>query len=153
MSNTKDLKINFKEIFLWLVFGGLTTVISVASFWGLNQLGLDELISNIFSWIIAVTFAFFTNKFWVFNSPLTSKKSFVKQFVSFYGFRLITLLIEEIIIAIFVTWLTFNSLVVKIVAQIIIIALNYILSKLFVFKKENNLKTTDDSESNSKKEE
>ena len=136
MNNTKDLKINFKEIFLWLIFGGLTTVISVASFWRLNQLGLDELISNIFSWIIAVTFAFFTNKFWVFNSPLTSKKSFAKQFVSFYGFRLITLLIEETIIAIFVTWLAFNSLVVKIVAQIVIIILNYILSKLFVFKKE-----------------
>lgn len=134
--NTKDLKINFKEIFLWLLFGGLTTIISIASFWGLNQLGLNELISNIFSWIIAVTFAFFTNKFWVFNSPLTSKKSFTKQFVSFYSFRLITLLIEEIIIAIFVTWLAFNSLIVKIVAQIIIIILNYILSKLFVFKKE-----------------
>ena len=124
-----------KEMLLYLFFGGLTFVVSVITYGFFNvSLGLDELIANIISWIIAVTFAFFTNRIWVFNSPTNGAREFVAQLISFFGGRVVTLVIEEIILLVFITWLKFPSMIIKIIAQIIVIVLNYVISKLIVFK-------------------
>lgn len=80
-------------------------------------------------------FAFFTNRIWVFQSKTYSKKGFTIQMVNFLGGRIVTLIIEEAIILIFITCLEFPSVPVKIAAQIIVIILNYIISKLWVFRK------------------
>lgn len=123
-----------REIILYLIFGFLTTVISILVFALFTEvIPLNELIANIISFIIAVLFAFLTNRRWVFKN--NDKQPFLLQGIKFYSARLITLLIEELIIFIFITLLTFNSLAVKTIAQIVIIVLNYILSKVFVFKK------------------
>ncbi len=123
-----------REIILYLIFGFLTTVISILVFALFTEvIPLNELIANIISFIIAVLFAFLTNRRWVFKN--NDKQPFLLQGIKFYSARLITLFIEELIIFIFITLLSLNALAVKAIAQIVIIILNYILSKVFVFKK------------------
>lgn len=125
-----------KAVLLYLFFGGLTTVISIAVFWLFRRpLGLNELVANVISWLAAVLFAFVTNRVWVFRSPTKTAGEFVRQMGSFYGGRVVTLLIEEALLGIFITWLRFPDMPVKIAAQVVVIVLNYFISKLFVFKK------------------
>ena len=118
-----------KEMLLYLLFGGLTFVISVITYAFFNvSLGMNELVANIFSWILAVLFAFFTNRIWVFDGKTNGAKEF-------FGGRVATLVVEEVILFVFITKLGFGSMVVKIAAQIIVIVLNYVISKLWVFRK------------------
>ena len=117
-----------KEMLLYLFFGGLTFVISVITYAFFNvSLGMNELVANIFSWILAVLFAFFTNRIWVFDGKTNGAKEFFVQMINFFGGRVATL--------VFITKLGFGSMVVKIAAQIIVIVLNYVISKLWVFRK------------------
>ncbi len=131
-----NLKSSKKEVFLYLLFGGLSFVISVLSYAYFNAvIGLNELVANIISWVLAVTFSYLTNRIWVFDSPTKTCVEFLKQMGSFFAGRIITLILEEIILFIFISWIGLNSLAVKIVAQVIVIVSNYIISKLVVFKK------------------
>ena len=124
-----------KEVLLYLFFGGLTFCVSIASYAYFNlALNFNELIANVFSWILAVTFAYITNKIWVFRAPVFTESEFIKQILSFFGGRLVTLGVEEAILFIFITCFNLNSMIVKVVAQIIVIVLNYVISKLWVFK-------------------
>lgn len=126
-----------KEILLYLFFGGLSFLVSISSYAYFNLvLSMNELIANIFSWILAVIFAFVTNKIWVFCSKNDSFLDFMKEMLSFFAGRLATLGVEEAILLIFITWLSFNSMAVKVVAQVVVILLNYVISKLFVFKEK-----------------
>lgn len=100
--------------------------------------GINELVANIFSWLITVMFAFLTNRVWVFNSPTKGKIEFIKQMLAFYGGRVVTLVVEEAILFVFITLMNFPSMIIKIIAQIIVIVLNYVISKLVVFNKERN---------------
>lgn len=123
-----------REMLLYLVFGGLTFGVSMGSFLLFNLiLGMHELTANIISWIAAVLFAFLTNRLWVFAVSTGSCMEFVKQMFSFFAGRFTTLVIEEVILFIFVTILEFHSLFVKIPAQVIVIIINYVISKRFVF--------------------
>lgn len=126
-----------KEMLLYLFFGGLTFVVSIATFMFFDKVcHLDELIANLISWVLAVAFAYITNRIWVFQSTADTKQKMVKEMTEFVGGRVVTLVIEEIILLVFVTWLALDSTIVKVVAQIIVIVLNYIISKLFVFKEK-----------------
>ncbi len=127
---------NNKELIMYLFFGALTFGISIVSFGILNLvLEINELLANLLSWIIAVLFSFFTNRVWVFHSITDNLRDFIKQMFSFFIGRVFTLLIEEVILFIFITWLVFPSMIVKIVAQIFVIILNYVISKRIIFKK------------------
>lgn len=124
-----------KEILSYLIFGGLTFLVSVTSYAIFDTvLSMNELIANVLSWILAVSFAYVTNKKWVFDAPTHNAQELLKQVSSFFGGRVATLLVEEFILLIFVTLLKFPSIPVKVVAQIIVIVLNYIISKWFIFK-------------------
>ena len=123
-----------KEVLLYLFFGGLTFVVSIVSYVIFDvALAMNELVANVLSWILAVSFAYITNKIWVFDAPTHTIKEFVKQLLSFFGGRVATLVIEELILLVFVTLLAFPSVPVKVVAQVIVIILNYVISKLWVF--------------------
>jgi putative flippase GtrA len=128
---------NKKEIILYLIFGVLTTVVSLATYYlctitFLNPNNAIEIqIANIISWITCVTFAFFTNRKYVFES----KEEIKKEGIKFYISRLSALLIDVVMIFIFVSLLKINDKIIKLVNQVIIIIFNYIASKLFVFKK------------------
>lgn len=123
-----------KEVLLYLFFGGLTFIISIVSYAFFDiTLSMNELVANILSWILAVSFAYVTNKIWVFDAPTHSVGAFMKQLLSFFSGRVATLVIEELILLVFVTLLAFPSVPVKVVAQVIVIVLNYVISKLWVF--------------------
>ena len=132
----KALFLKYKEVLLYLIFGGLTTVVSLVSFWLCTYpLRINVLIANVISWICAVTFAYFTNAKWVFEAKPQSPREAFGQFVSFYAGRLATLGVEEAILLVFVTLLHGNEMLVKLIAQLVVVVLNYVVSKLFVFKK------------------
>ena len=114
-------------------------MVSIGSYWlFVSVLGIDALIGNVFSWILAVLFAYVTNRKWVFNSTASSKTDILKEMLSFFAARLATLGIEELLIFIFINLLGLNSMVVKIGAQIVVLVLNYLFSKLIVFRKKHS---------------
>ena len=126
-----------KEVLMYLLFGGLTTVVSILTFALFFQvLGINELVANVLSWILSVLFAYVTNRTWVFASSADTKAGIIKEMASFFGGRVATLLVEEGILAVCITWLGLPAIPVKIAAQVIVIVLNYIISKLWVFKKK-----------------
>lgn len=126
----------YKEILLYLFFGGLTMIVSIVSYTICNlTFGINALVANIISWIWSVMFAFFTNRIWVFQAQTNSIKEFLKQMVSFCSGRIVTLIVEEVILLIFITYLHYNSVAVKVIAQVAVVVLNYVISKLWVFRK------------------
>ena len=125
-----------KEVLLYLFFGGLTTLVSIGVFaLFTSSMGLDPLWANVLSWIAAVLFAYVTNRTWVFADKADTRERILREMASFFGGRLATLGMEEALIALFITWLGFPAMPVKIVSQIAVIAANYFISKFFVFKK------------------
>ena len=133
----------YKEIINYLIFGFLTTVISLIVYYVLTftilnpDVSFELQIANIVSWIAGVLFAYFTNRSFVFNSKNENK---LKEFITFTGARVSTLLLDMAVMFFFVTILKYNDKVFKIISQILVIVGNYLLSKLFVFKKVKNEK-------------
>ena len=127
----------YEELINYLIIGILTTVVSLATYYLLTLTVLDAnnkvylQIANIISWLASVTFAYFTNRKYVFK---VKNKSNIKECLNFYISRISTLLIDMIIMYIFVSRLKFDNKIVKLIAQVVIIILNYILSKFIVFK-------------------
>lgn len=128
-----------KSVLLYLFFGALTTLVSILSFILAGTiLRFNVHIANTISWVLAVTFAFFTNRKWVFDGKTSTRKEFFKQARDFFAGRIFTYFVEEVILIVFVNLLALNQDIVKIVAQFVILILNYIISKFFVFKKKDN---------------
>lgn len=125
-----------QEIWNYLITGGFGVVVSVASYELSRIIGFGIITSNIISWIIAVLFMYVTNKIIVFKSKCDNNKELIKEFFSFIVARLFTLFIETTVLYIGSDLLKINDIIVKIIAQIIIIILNYIFSKLLIFKKK-----------------
>ena len=131
----------YEEVLNYLIMGGLATVVNLVVKWGmlytfLNPTdGLHIQIAVIVSWIAACIFAYFTNRIIVFKSK---SKNIFKEFIVFLGARIFTLLLEMLIMYIFVTLLKLDSdlwvFIWTIIAQIVVIVLNYVFSKLFIFK-------------------
>ena len=126
-----------REVLLYLFFGGLTTVVSILTFALFTvKMGMDPLWGNVLSWIFAVLFAYLTNRTWVFSDKADTRSGIAREMASFFGGRLATLGMEELLILIFITWLGFPPMLVKIAAQVAVIVANYFFSKFFVFKKK-----------------
>ena len=128
----------YKEVLLYLFFGGLTTVISIGSYAFFDvSMHMDPMIANIFSWILAVLFAYVTNKKFVFASKTTGMKELLVEFVKFVGGRVSTLIIElggvQLAVILFPDSNTL-LFVAKLLTQVLVIIINYFISKLFVFK-------------------
>ena len=127
-----------REIISYLIIGVLTTIVSLISYYLLTitilspNNPLELTIANITSWIISVLFAYITNRKYVFQSK---DKNILKEASKFTLSRVTTLIIDILLMFIFVSILHFNDKIIKLLVQIIIIILNYIFSKLLVFKK------------------
>lgn len=139
----QKLYYKYEEQLMYAFFGALTTVISIVTkllaFYAVpGSPAWESTFAVAFSWICAVTFAFFTNKKYVFKNETQTKGEFWKVFISFYGARGITFFAEEAIFLVFYNWLGFSEVIVTFASQVIIFIANYILSKLFVFKKQKN---------------
>ena len=128
----------YEEIINYLIIGGLTTVVSLLVYYGLtftilNPNNAVELqIANIISWIAAATFAYFTNRKFVFKQK---DKSNIKEASKFYLSRISTLLIDMLLMFVLVTKLHFDDRIIKLVVQVVVTILNYVFSKFLVFKK------------------
>lgn len=139
MKKIKELYMKYKEIINYLIFGVLTTVVSLVVYYicvytFLNPEDAIQLqIANIFSWIAGVTFAYFTNRKFVFESEENNK---LKEASKFVLARVVTLAMDMVIMWIGVTVLHLNDKIIKLISQVLIIISNYVFSKIFVFKKE-----------------
>ena len=125
----------YKEVLLYLVFGGLTTLVNILSFFILRQCKIDIYISNALAWFISVLFAFITNKLFVFESKGKSKKENIRECLSFFGFRILSLVFDMGAMYLLLQVLSVNELISKVISNVLVIILNYIFSKLFIFKK------------------
>ena len=128
----------YREVINYLIFGFLTTVISLLVYYILVFTIIDPhnpillQIANIISWIVGVIFAYVTNRRYVFNSKNQNK---VKEASKFVIARIITLIMDMLIMFIGVTILKYNDKIIKIISQILVIVSNYLFSKIIVFKK------------------
>ena len=120
----------------YLVFGGLATIVNIVAFLICEKcFGFSTTICNVIAWITAVIFAYITNKWFVFNSKVESVKKLISEMLSFFGARIFTLIVETIYLNITIDYLGYNSIFMKIISNIIVIILNFVFSKLFIFKK------------------
>jgi len=124
-----------KEILLYLFFGGVAFFLNIWLFILIGKFfEINVLLNNAICWIICVSFQYFTNKTWVFEDKTAGFSELLRQIISFFSGRIFTLLVEEVILAVCITLLNFHSLTVKLSAQVIVIILNYIISKMIIFK-------------------
>ena len=127
----------YKALILYGIFGVTTTIINVVSYALLLFIGINVQIAVVVSWLLAVIVAYFTNRVWVFNSGAVTKLELLREFISFMLARLATLVVEMVIIWFGVQLLNQDPIVWKIIDNIVVIILNYIISKLIVFKIRN----------------
>ncbi len=128
----------YKEIINYLIVGGFTTIVSMGIFYGSTLTFLDgndaiELqIANVLAWIGSVTFAYITNRIFVFESK---NPNIFKEVISFVSSRVVTLLMDMGTMFVLSTLLHINYNFSKIVASVLVVVGNYVISKIFVFKK------------------
>ena len=139
MEKIKEMYLKYKEIINYLIFGVLTTVVSLAVYYicvytFLNPENVVQLqIANIISWVAGVAFAYVTNRKFVFESKEENK---LKEAGKFVTSRITTLLMDMTIMFIGVTLCKFNDKIIKLISQVVVIVMNYLLSKIIVFKKK-----------------
>ena len=133
-----------REIITYVIFGVLTTVVSFVTAgiakrtleaWGASGAVVAD-VSTVFSWVCAVTFAYVTNRRWVFDSKAHGFKSVSLEALRFYGGRVFTLVLETVIMDVFAARLGLDYWLVKIAANVNILILNFVISKLLVFRKK-----------------
>lgn len=139
MNKIKNIFFN-KEAFMYVIFGVLTTVVDyIAAVLCFHGVGLGEITSNNIAWLVSVAFAYITNKLFVFESKSFEGQVLFKEIISFLSARIITLIMADIIIYT-ATKLNIGFLMAKIASSVVVIAANYIFSKLIIFK-DNQKKT------------
>ena len=120
-----------KELFWYVVFGTLTTIVNIVVYFALEYIGVNYIISNIIAWFLSVLFAYVTNRIWVFESK---SPDILKEMVLFFSGRIFSGVLDTALLYLFVDILTLGNTFSKIAVEIIITILNYLLSKLIVFK-------------------
>ncbi|WP_051452871.1 GtrA family protein [Atopobacter phocae] len=124
------------EVMMYLIFGVLTTVVNLIIFFIFTKIFVSGwLLANIIAFIISVLFAYWTNKLYVFKSNSKDKLVILKEFITFISARLFSLGIEILTLFIMLQLLNLNDVFGKVTAQVIVVVLNYVFSKVFVFRK------------------
>ncbi|AXU65530.1 GtrA family protein [Clostridioides difficile] len=124
-----------RETILYLFFGAFTTLVNIVSYLFFTRVILfNFMVANALAWILAVLFAYVTNKFFVFGSKRIEIKFLFKEFLSFVSFRLLSGVVEMLIMYVMIDLLFVNDVIVKIFTNIVVIVLNYLFSKMIIFK-------------------
>lgn len=140
MKKCMELYRQYKEIINYLIVGVLTTVVSLGVYYACVLTFLDPenaiqlQVANIISWVAAVTFAYFTNRKFVFESK---NPDILKEASAFVGARVATLLMDMLCMFIMVTCMGWSDKIAKLVVQVIVTVANYVFSKIFVFRKKD----------------
>lgn len=133
--NLKSFLKKYEHLIAYLFFGVLTTLINLVSFWLLSSFTkIATVPATIIAWIIAVIFAFVTNKIWVFKSKNKTRKETTKEIINFLIARVATLFVEILIMWLMVDKFHQDKLIWKLLCNVITVVLNYLFSRLFVFK-------------------
>ncbi len=142
MEKLKQLYQKYQEAINYLIFGGLSTVVNFISYYISNKvIGIEEVISSAISWFCAVLFAYVTNKCFVFESKTHGFKDTAKEITSFFACRVLSGILCDVgTFAVMVKVWHINDMVAKIITQIMVIIVNYLLSKFFIFKNNNKEK-------------
>lgn len=127
-----------KNIFSYIIFGIFTTIVNIVSFFCLELIGIDYKTSTIIAWVLSVIFAYMTNKKYVFKSTTKSVKETTLEFSNFTLGRILSLLIDLLCMVILIDVLNISNIIAKIVTNVLVVVINYFISKLFVFKKTSN---------------
>lgn len=141
----KKIYKKYEEIISYLFFGVLTTIVSIGTYLFFanilfpNKTDLDIQMANILSWICAVTFAYITNRIFVFKSQSKGKEK-IKEIINFISARIASLLVDMAMMYILYSIIHMNDTIAKIIVQIVIVIMNYVLSKLIIFKKGEETK-------------
>ena len=134
----KELWSKYKDAIPYLFFGVLTTVVNYVAFallW--RVLNMNSQIANAIAYVISVLFAYVTNKLWVFNSHTKTWKAFFQEMGSFFLFRGGSWVFDQGTMLIGMVLLHGNGFIVKIIANVVVVLLNYIFSKFIIFRKRN----------------
>lgn len=127
----------YQEGIDYLFWGGAAFLLSMVLFYIFaNVLLIEEQISNVITWIICVIFAYLTNRTFVFRSKTSGKKAVMKEFADFTTARLATLILENIVLFVCIDLFFWNNMIAKLLGQFLVIVSNYVLSKLWIFKKK-----------------
>lgn len=133
----KALYQKYKDIIPYGIFGVLTTLVNVIVYWtSARLLGLGVMPSTVIAWILAVLFAYITNRKWVFHSTAVTAAEIRKEIISFFVCRLATGVLDWACMFIFVDLLRLYDVAIKVLANILVIILNYVASRLVIFKKK-----------------
>ena len=129
----------YREVINYLVFGVLTTLVNFIVYIGLAKvLNVNEILANIEAWILSVIFAYITNKLYVFKSKTKVLKKIIREFASFLACRLFSGILDIVSFYIFVKILNIDDILAKVIVAIVLVILNYVFSKFFIFKKQEN---------------
>ena len=132
----KNLFFKYKEIILYVFFGGLTTLVNYVSYFALTRaLQADYMVSNILAWFLSVLFAYLTNRSWVFASKAHGVWPLFLETLLFFAARVFSGVLDTLILYVFYDRLSFSDIPVKIAGGVVVIVVNYILSKWVVFGK------------------
>ena len=132
-----------REGMRYLIFGALATIVNILTYVVfsaviLNGLPSKEIIVNIsevIAFIVAVIFAYITNKIYVFKSKVATFKELIREIISFTSCRIVTEIISILMMNVAI-WFSINDILMKVIANIVVIILNFIFSKLIIFKKK-----------------
>ena len=121
-----------RELVLYVVFGAFTFLVNIVTYFLFESvMGINYLVSNVLAWFFSVLFAYITNRRWVFESK---SPNILKEMSLFFGGRIFSGVVDTVLMYLFIDVLVLGNTFSKIVVQIIVIVLNYVFSKLIVFK-------------------
>lgn len=131
----KHIYMKYKEVVSYIFFGGVTTLINIGIYLvAYEVLDISNISSNIFAWFIATIFAFVTNRIYVFKSHVNNKLELILEIIRFFWARLFTGVLDLLIMFLSINILGLNAMILKVISNIVVIILNYIISKKLVFK-------------------
>lgn len=136
MNKIIELIKKYRELITYVFWGVATTLVNYVVYFACTKLfGIEYLISNVIAWMISVIFAFWVNKIYVFRSLDYDLKTMAREFSTFVSARILSGVLETGMLALFVEGMHFNDSVIKIVASVLVVIINYFLSKLVIFRK------------------
>ena len=136
MKVLENLLKKYKSFLMYGIFGVLTTIVNLVVYnLCYYKAGMNNTVSNVIAWILAVAFAYITNKLWVFESKSWKMSVLRREVTAFVSCRLATGIMDILIMYICVDILGWHAMLMKLSSNVLVIILNYIFSKLIIFKK------------------
>ena len=135
MDKLKALFIKYREVISYLFFGGLTTVVNYAAYLLAAPFFTTTTIPTAIAWVLAVIFAYVTNRIFVFHSQARGAKALLREILTFFGARILSGIADVGFMWIFADHLGFNDKLMKLASNVFVVIFNYVASKLIIFRK------------------